>query len=218
MAGIGRFFARSSSLGEAEQEQRRTRLEIMNAVLLGIAAVATAYAGYRSALLGGDAVKDYTKAVRAVNESSQAYTEGNQAYALDQAVFLEYVKAVNDDKADLAAYLRGTLMSDQLLKGIAWWEKQEDGPDTPFVDENPDYEIPQWQAGEELLTQTDELFASGERNDDRGDNFDLVVAIFATTLFLYGIAGVARKYSVQFGSLLGGSVIFVLGIVKMATI
>jgi hypothetical protein len=204
----------------SSDEAKKERFDIAVAVLLGVAATLTAFAGYRSAIFGGDAVKDYSKAIRTVNESSQAYTEGNQEYALDQALFIEYIKAAQADNHELIAYLRESLMSERLQKAIKWWEQQPDetGPDTPFVDENPEYNVEQWAAGEELLNETDRLFTSGERNDDRGDNFDLVVAILATSLFMYGIGAVTKKFKVQLVTVAAGFVIMVLGIVKMLTI
>jgi hypothetical protein len=212
------LFKRASALTEQQRERRANILEGANAVLLGLAAVATAFAGYRSAILGGDAIKDYTTAVRTVSDANQAYTEGNQVYQLDQAIFLEYVKALNSDDVGLAEYFK-TLARPQLVKAIDWWlESGDEGPDTPFVDENPEYTIEQYDNASVLQEETDALFASGERNDDRGDRFDLVVAMFATTLFLYGISAVSKSYEVQLTALTGGTVMFAAGLAYMAFI
>lgn len=212
------LFKRASSLSDEQRERRANILEGANAVLLGLAAVATAFAGYRSAILGGDAIKDYTSAVRTVSDANQAFIEGNQVYQLDQSIFLEYVKALNSGDPDLAEYFK-TLARPQLVKAIDWWlETGDDGPDTPFVEENPEYDIEQYTNAAILQEETDALFASGERNDDRGDRFDLVVAVFATTLFLYGISAVSRSYEVQLTALTGGTAMFVGGLAYMASI
>lgn len=214
-----RIFANAADLTEEERERRTSFLEGVNVVLLGLAAVATAFAGYRSAILGGDAIKDYTTAVRTVSDANQAYVEGNQVYQLDQAIFLEYVKALNSGDVELADYFKTELARPKLVAAIDWWlETGDEGPATPFTEDNPEYDIEQYANAEALSQETDALFASGERNDDRGDRFDLAVAVFATTLFLYGISAVSKTYRVQLIALLSGTTMFAGGLVYMLTI
>lgn len=213
------LFKRASTLTEEQRERRANILEGANAVLLGLAAVATAFAGYRSAILGGDAIKDYTSAVRTVSDANQAFIEGNQVYQLDQAIFLEYVKALNSGDLELAEYFKTELARPKLIAAIDWWiETGDEGPATPFTEDNPEYDIEQYASAATLQEETDALFASGERNDDRGDRFDLVVAMFATTLFLYGISAVSKSYEVQLTALSSGTVMFAGGLAYMISI
>lgn len=213
------LFRKSAGLTDEQRERRANLLEGANAVLLGLAAVATAFAGYRSAILGGDAIKDYTSAVRTVSDANQAYVEGNQVFQLDQAIFLEYVKALRSDDLDLAEYFKSELARPKLVEAIDWWiESGDEGPATPFTEENPHYDIEQYTTAVSLGEETDALFTSGEQNDDRGDRFDLVVAMFATTLFLYGISAVSKSYNVQLTALTSGTVMFVAGLGYMLTI
>jgi hypothetical protein len=213
---ISHIFRSSRSLTPEELERRENVLQAANAVMLGLAATAAAFAGYRSAILGGDALKDYTLAARTVNESSQAYLEGNQIYALDQSVFLEYARSSYEGNQELADYFNATLGSQELTDAIARWEALLNDAGSPF--ELDVYTLEQWSEGERLLEETNNLFASGQQNDDRGDKFDLAVAVFATALFLYGISAVSRRYGIQITALLGGTAMFAGGAIYMALI
>ena len=114
----------------ASAGRRSVILQIALAVLMGAAALATAYTAYKSSAAGGSTSAAYTLAITKTNDANQKYLEGNQQIVKDEAVFLEYVKAVelSDDPAyeELYAYIRESLMSKELLKGLKWWEKQPD--------------------------------------------------------------------------------------------
>lgn len=213
------LYKRGSGLTEEQREKRANLLNGANAVLLGLAAVATAFASYRSAILGGDAIKDYSSGVEAVSDANLFYSTGNQVAQADETLFLEYVKALRQDDLDLAEYLKKEIARPELRAAITWWEQSGDaGPSTPFVEENPEWTIPEFDEADAKQAETDALFLSGEQNDDRGDKFDLAVAIFATALFLYGISAVARGYGTQLTSLTAGSAMFVGGVVYMTSI
>jgi hypothetical protein len=197
---LGTIFSRRGTLSEEQIARRARMLEGANAVLLGLAAVAIAFAGYRSALLGSDALRGYSTAVTTVSDANQAYTQGTQQVQLDQTIFLEYTKALNAGDEDLALYFKETLARPELVAAIDWWiEQGEDGPITP-------------------CEETDATFASAKVADTRGNQFDLAVAIFATALFLYGISAVSRAYQVQLTALLGGTGMFIAGGIYMMTI
>jgi hypothetical protein len=216
---LGTIFSRRGTLSEEQIARRARMLEGANAVLLGLAAVAIAFAGYRSALLGSDALRGYSTAVTTVSDANQAYTQGTQQVQLDQTIFLEYTKALNAGDEDLALYFKETLARPELVAAIDWWiEQGEDGPITPFDESNPEYTNEFYDAADALSDETDATFASAKVADTRGNQFDLAVAIFATALFLYGISAVSRAYQVQLTALLGGTGMFIAGGIYMMTI
>lgn len=201
---------------KTDEEKLSHRWDIIIAILLGLAAVATAFAAYQAELNDGDAIKSFNEGIRAVSDSNQAYIEGNQQYVQDQALFLEYAKAANADDAGLAEYMT-SLMSEELQAGIKWWQQDEVKADTPFVDENPDYSIPAYATGEELLKTTDAKFAEAREFDDDGDRYTLITVILAAALFLYGIAAVSRVPTVRYGTAGIGFTIFLLSLGLLVT-
>src|SRR3989338_7599760 len=154
--------------------------EIVVASLLGIAALATAFAAYKASLDDGNSLQQYNQGVALTDKASQAYNEGTQELVGDQQLFLEYVKAVQTDDEELAAYVQTTLMSDNLRAGVEWWADQPDnGPDTPFVDENPKYTIEAYGVADELDAEAQDAFRDGQQLGKRGDRYTLVTVILA---------------------------------------
>jgi hypothetical protein len=192
------------------------RWEILIATLLGLAAVATAFAAYQAELNDGDSIKNFNEGIRSVSDANQAYLEGNQQFVQDQALFLEYAKAANNDDPGLAEYMK-TLMSEELRKGIDWWQNTKNDADTPFVDENPEYSIPAYATGEQLTKKTDAQFKAARDFDEDGDRYTLITVILAAALFLYGIAAVSKNHTVRYATAAIGGSIFLLSLVLLAT-
>lgn len=198
----------------AEPEPRDQRLELAIAVLLGIAAVLTAIAAYRADSRGGDATVEYNLGIRSADAASQAFTEGTQQLVQDQALFLEYAKAANSGEEDLALYLRDSLFSAELEAGVAWWEEQpDDGPESPFVEDNPDYVIAGYEVGSELEAETEQHFADAARLDEEGGEYTLMTVILAVALFLLGITAAIGAFPVKLGMVaVGGGITVAAGI------
>ena len=189
-------------------DARSRRLELAIAVLLGAAAVLTAIAAFQADSRGGDATTEYNLGIRSADAASQAFTEGTQQLVQDQALFLEYAKAANTGEEDLALYLRESLFSEELEAGVAWWEEQpDDGPESPFVEENPDYVIVGYEVGAELEAETEQHFADAARFDEDGGEYTLMTVILAVALFLLGITAAIRAFAVRLGMVaVGGGI------------
>ena len=199
------------------------RLEILIAVLLGLAAVATAWAGYQASLMDGEALQAYSQSTIKSDEASFFYSQGNQTAIEDNALFAEYAKANwsgNPDDADLAEYLKNNLMSDELAQAVDWWNEQTDESlESPFVDQNPylaslESEVSYGEA-ESLEAESKQLFADGTKRDDTGDEYTLATVILATSLFLLGIAGVFRVFYVRVGLMILGTVLLVIPVIQI---
>ena len=55
------------------------------------------------------------------------------------------------------------------------------------------------------------------KEQDKADNYTLVEVILATSLFLYGIAGVTRNMTLKIGTLMTGLGIFAVAIILLLT-
>jgi hypothetical protein len=216
---------------DARSERRAYLLDIAIAVLLGIAAVGTAWAAYQASLWGSDEAEAFNKATVRTTEAalltdqaSQAWIEGTQIDQQDQGLFLEYAKAAYIGDTELALYLRESLMSPDLVAAIEWWEgTPEGGPLTPFVEENPNWVNTAYDNAAELDAEAQGLLdeaaaANEEANDagDIGDDYNFVIVVFASALFMLGIAGVFRQFPVKVGMGSIGAVLLVVAFVQMA--
>lgn len=220
--GIRTLFSREarSAATKAEVEQAESRFEVGIAVLLGLAAVATAFAAYKAELADGDSVKAFNEGIRLNDQAGQAATEGNQEFVQDQTLFIEYAKATQQEgNTELATYMKETLMSPKLSKSVEWWAEQGDFETypTPFTEDNPEYGIEQYVRAEALEKQVEQKFDLAREKDDSGDRYTLITVILAVALFMLGVAGVTRRLQIRFATTGAGAAILALSLALLAT-
>jgi len=185
----------------------KDRLEFVIAVMLGLAAIITAWTAFQSTQLGDKVQESFSEGIRTSDQASQEY---NTALATDnqsQAIFLEYAKAAVAGDEVTAAYIKDTLMTPELAAAVEWWIEQpeETGPESPFVEENPNWDDSSWVTAEELDVKAQEYFDAAKKADTDGDRFDLLQVIVTLSLFLFGVASLARQQKIQIGlAALGG--------------
>jgi hypothetical protein len=158
-----------------EEQIAGFRLELVIAILLGLAAIVGALATYLGHVSEGHSIKRFNQAVQSVNDANLFYTQGNQRLIQDQAIFLEYAKAAVQNQDVFAAYVQKTLMDDTLKKMVTWWET---GTNTkkyasPFVDADPYFSIAEYAKASELDKQTTERFAEGKKDEDTSNSYTL---------------------------------------------
>jgi len=173
----------------------KDRLEFVIAVMLGLAAIITAWTAFQSTQLGDKVQESFSEGIRTSDQASQEY---NTALATDnqsQAIFLEYAKAAVAGDEVTAAYIKDTLMTPELAAAVEWWIEQpeETGPESPFVEENPNWDDSSWVTAEELDVKAQEYFDAAKKADTDGDRFDLLQVIVTLSLFLFGVASLARQ-------------------------
>jgi hypothetical protein len=193
----------------------KDRLEFVIAVMLGLAAIITAWTAFQSTQLGDKVQESFSEGIRTSDQASQEY---NTALATDnqsQAIFLEYAKAAVAGDEVTAAYIKDTLMTPELAAAVEWWIEQpeETGPESPFVEENPNWDDSSWVTAEELDVKAQEYFDAAKKADTDGDRFDLLQVIVTLSLFLFGVASLARQQKIQIGLAALGGVVLVYSIV-----
>jgi hypothetical protein len=202
----------------------RFRLELVIAILLGLAAIVGALAAYFGHVAEGHAVKSYNEAVRSSTDSNLFYNQGNQRLIQYQSLFQEYAKdAYQGTKSGdytFPAYIQTTLMDERLSKMVTWWTTGNNTKkyNSPFVDADPYFQIEEYAKAEELDNETTKLFRKGESDEKRSNRYTIVEVLIASALFLYGIASVTRRYSIKLGFLGVGFALFVLSVVQLARV
>lgn len=195
------------------------RLELVVAILLGLAALATAWAAYQSSQWDGEEVRAYTDANLKLADSNFFYNQGTQLAGQDEAIFLEYVTAIQQEDTDLALYIRETLMRDELLAAIEWWETQpDDGPVTPFVEENPDWTNASYAEADALAAEVEAVYARGQDANVAGDAYNLVAVLLAASLFVLGITGSFKVVTMRLLAIGVGAVLFIGASLWMLTL
>jgi hypothetical protein len=218
--GHGHMPHASSHGGGEDEKLGGFRLELVIAVLLGLAAIVGALAAYAGHVSEGHSIKHFNHAVQTTNDANLFYTQGNQKLIQDQAIFLEYIKAASTNQLDFAVYVQKTLMSDDLKKAVKWWETGNNTKkySSPFVDQDPVYVIPDYAKAAQLDTQTKARFAEGKKDEDTSNRYTLIEVLIASALFLYGIASVTRRHSIKLGFLAMGVVLFSLSVAQFVNV
>ena len=208
----------SDEASERRRGRRDSLLEVAITILLGIGAVAIAWSSYQTSLHGGASIQEYSRAIRTSDSASQQWNEGAQIEIQDQALFLEFAKALQADDLELAGYLQQALMRQELSDAIDWWVEQPEAnqPDSPFVEENTAYTIAAYDVAAELDDQAEEEFARGSAYNEKGDKYGLVTTIVALALFLLGVAAVFKRFVIRVVLAGGALVVLVIAAVQLA--
>jgi hypothetical protein len=198
----------------------KDRVEQILAVMLGLAAVVTAWSAFQSSQLGDKVQESFSEGIRLSDQASQQFNTAIATDNRDQALFLEYAKALVAEDEVTATYISESLMSPELLAAVEWWVEQPDdsGPVSPFVEENPNWDNTSWAEAAELDEEAQQYFDTAKDSDSEGDKFDLLEVIVTLALFLFGVASLVRQQRIQVGLALVGGVILVYSIVMVLTL
>jgi hypothetical protein len=199
-----------TEVGEQEDTAARTpRFEILIAVLLGVTALMTAGAAFLADRDDGQQLLFLQQAAATQSEANDAFANGDQVRALDQAIFIEYALAAQQGDDELTAYL--LQFSPDLQAAIEVWANGPNGVETPFSGDNPAYYPAPWEDGEELREQAAQEFEKGDFYDQRGDKFVAATVLLAVALALFGVASVVWFRRWRLGLTIGGSAFMVAG-------
>jgi hypothetical protein len=195
---------------ETPAEKTDNRQQLIAAIILGLAATLTAIASYMSAVVDGDAQVARAASGRSLSDANFFYSQADQISGGDQALFVAYAGAYQQDNQALADYYQ-TLMRPEMADAIDWWQKTDDA-ETPFdtIDGNP-YTIDQYDSADEMQKKSEGEVKDAEDADAKGDKYDLSTVLLALTLFFAGVATLFSNLKVTSALLAVGGVTLLLG-------
>lgn len=199
---------------EVDDEARRGRVELLAAVLLGLAGALTAFSAYKAALTDGDALAGYTESTKATSDANSYYDDYSQTYFADKQLFLQYNLLALEDPA-LAVEMRQLYFGPELEAATKVWEEipTDDSPPTPLdLDE---YELTSFDDYETSSAEADAKFEEGATADAAGDEFELANVYFAVSLFMAGVAALFRRHPVRYFALALSVAGLVPGVIAM---
>jgi hypothetical protein len=192
-------------------------LEVLEAIALGLVAVATAWAGFQSARWDGRHALLYGRATTLRIEADENLTLGGQQRLLDVSTFNTWIQAKTrgeDELADL--YVRR--FSFEYREAFDAWLKTD-----PF--QNPDappgptymaaYENPQLEEGQELNERATEIFDEGTDARETSEQYVRLTVLLATVLFLIALSQRFRRRGVRIGLLVVATSLFVYDVVSL---
>jgi hypothetical protein len=191
-------------------ERKELIAEVVATVLLALAAVATAWAGYQASQWHGEQALASSRATATRIESARASGEANRQIQVDVATFTQWIDAFAQDEPRLAAFYRGRFR-DEFRPAFDHWIasrplRNPQAAKTPF--ELPEYRL---QAAEDAERLEAEAEAAGDdvRTDvGRAEEYVLAVVLFATAIALAGIGARLRLFPVRVAVLAVGWAVF----------
>lgn len=191
-------------------------IELVAAILLGVAAMAIAWSTYQSALWGGIQDEGYTESVREANKAVDQLQAADRIRALDQLVFVEIrttgVCEEGEESNDIACE---RLLESMTEAGRAAVANVPAGTN-PF--ESPAYLDALYAEGEAARDASDELFQQAGEANNHGDNHELAATILTAVLFFAGIAAVMDDRRIGWTLVAAAGLFLVVGLIYTATL
>jgi hypothetical protein len=186
-------------------------VEVVAAILLALATVATAWCAYQSARWSGVMTINFSASnatrVQSTISANKAFTE----ISYDAAVLLDYAQAyVKGDTAEIEV-LQKRFTRPELETAMEAWLKLDpaNNPDAPRTPINmPEYKVESLETSEALLKKADSLTEQAKDDNQRSDNYVLLAVVFASVLFFAGISTKFASRRLKMMMVLAGGAIF----------
>ena len=189
-------------------------VEILEAVLLGVVAVATAWSAYNAAKWDGHSAELYGQASTLRIEADQLVTLGGQQRLLDVSTFNTWIQARNEGNEKLAALYVRRFSTEFKLAFDAWLKTNPfSNPTAPpgpsFMTE---YQNPQILQGVAANREGSHIFDEGTAARKQSEEYTGTTVVLATVLFLVALSPRFQSRRVRFVLLLltGGLAIYAL--------
>jgi hypothetical protein len=219
-----------------ESQRLDKRFELFEAIVLSLAAVLAAWAGFQSSRWSGLQDEAYNRASEARVEAAQASDRSGQEQVADLVTFTEWLAAAEregllDD--GVAADADGYEPDPDLLSGFLYerfrpefkvavdaWVATSPGtnPDAPHTPFAMDEYVLQSDLDERAHEATAERAADEARvANDRSDDYVLMTILFATVLFFAGISSKMDTLKARVLLLgVGGLILVVSGVIVLS--
>jgi hypothetical protein len=165
-------------------------LEVIEAIVLALVAITTAWSGYQTALWDGIQSELYGRSSRLRIEGQALELKGNQAMMYDAATINEWMKAQAHGDTVLADLFERRLLP-EIRPAFEAWKKTDplhnpNAPPGPAA--MPEYHNAAGEQATEKNRQATELFEQGTQARTRADQYVRVTVFLATVLLLTAIS------------------------------
>src|SRR4051812_42744860 len=171
-----RVFSRKPNT-DPDEAGRSNGLDVLIAIILGVAAILTAFAGYQAALSDGNTLAGFQEGTAQYGDANQAYIEGYQQESSDLVLFKDYALAKQRGDKKAASFIYDDLMDGTLPAATDQWEAS--GGDIPSAFEAPAYKIKPYDRAAKAQAEGDRQFDIAAVEDKKGDKFTLATVILA---------------------------------------
>lgn len=197
--------------------RKEALIEIAEALLLAIVAIATAYSGYQTGKWDGHQASLYTLSSRYRVQADSATTLSGQQRLYDNSTFGFWLQAKAEGRAQDAKLFERRFRPEYRPAFKAWialdpFNNPKAPPGPIFM---PQYRNAQAELAAKRNHQADEAYRAGTEARERGDKYLRNTVLLATVLFLTALAQKFRVHNVRIGILVLCAVLLVIALVSL---
>jgi len=210
----------------AAAERRSTIIEVITAILLGLATIGAAYAAYQASLYDGNSLENYSIGISKTAEGSGKDAQAMQVLMTDMNLWMEWQsRMISADKNDgaqakidkeIADTIENNFMSAELQEAIIW-SVEESEKQKKHIDytDNEAYALSIFSDSLDFEDKAAAAFATAGKQNGIGDKYMFVTVLFAIVLFFAGIALVFKREGVKLTIILIAAGLFVFSLVRL---
>jgi len=176
-------------------------LEIIEAIVLAIVAIATAWSGYQAALWNGHQSELYGIASKLRIQAEGAATAANQERLYNATTVAEWLKAEAQGQTKLAELFERRLLPEFRPSFEAW--KKTDPINNPDAPAGPqlmtEFRSGKTEEAAKLNQQASEIFEQGNLARQHSDEYVRVTVTLATVLLLMAISQRFKFHTIRVG-------------------
>ena len=195
-------------------------LEIAEAIVLALVAIATAWSGYQAALWTGHQEELYGQASKLRVEAEGTATYANQERLYNAATTVEWLKAEAHGDKKLADIFERRFLPEFRPTFEAW--KKTDPLNNPNAPAGPqlmgDYRSPKAAEALKLTGEANGVFEQGTRARQHSDQYVRVTVTLATVLLLVAISQRFKSRGVRLGLLVIATLLLCLPAYHLLTL
>jgi hypothetical protein len=189
------------------------------AILLALAAVATAWSSYQANRWNGEQAKAFSVANAARVESTKASSLANAQTEIDIALFIQWIDAHLRDEGEIAGFYQQRFRGEFEPAFQAWLHTDPfidpSAPDSPFA--MSEYTVAANEQAKDLEATANATAEVAREDVQRATNYVLGVVLFAVALFFAGISTKLPRPRLKMGILGVGIIVFLVAIGWIAT-
>jgi hypothetical protein len=174
-------------------------LEIIEAIVLAVVAVTTAWSGYQAALWDGHQDELYGQSSQLKIKAEGLANYANQERLYNASTVVEWLKATEQGNKKLADMFERRFLPDIVPAFQAW--KATDPLNNPNAPAGPQL-MPQYHNAEaeeaaKLNAEAAEIFEQGTRSRQRSDQYVRMTVMLATVLLLMAVSQRFKTHGVR---------------------
>jgi hypothetical protein len=164
-------------------------IEIIEALILALVAVATAWSGYQAAQWAGKRAQQYAEASRLRVTAEGLATLAGQERIYDSDTFNSWLAAKLDAKAEAAEFFERRFRDEYRPAFTAWWNtdpfNNAQAPPGPIF--MPEYHNAKHEQFLGLNKKAAEVAEQGTKSGETGDEYVRITVLLATVLLITAI-------------------------------